>query len=505
MASALKSKIASAASSSSTPDLSSQEAEKYKLMVTAGPSYDQSTHRIVRVNTDDATHIENDFLRAKISVNIRSYRGLPSSSPSDSAYFDDPTHDKDLYSISFSFVPKVNLPSVDTVWGNDFDHPIRDRLPPGFNTAFKIVKEFIDPGLQCDAYADEPWLYGPSLSCWFAFRIGDTVGGGDEAAEDFPAPQEGGVMKEGADGTGSDIRKKLHIPDGNDKRRKHFLSTPHREAFTFEKGRCYRGDFYNPYIDFGNFALKLPGFSLKVIKYVDQKSHCLRYVFKNRGTGDIYFNVNFHLLWGEKLERAVEGDGESDRQQGQEHDAAAAVSGPGVREEREAGGGGRVESVNGHDDDDDRQASAGVVDGEEAKEDASERMAPEPDRQAQDGVAEPKAPSLDYEDSVAHSRAHTAASRDAIPETDGPPPQLHADNHAAPAADDGADDEPGRKSAQSEEYHPEDHRRYGNHDRTAPADNSAMAEKGEADGDVDDITKMLVESSTSDRREEKFV
>ncbi|KAI7377581.1 hypothetical protein KC328_g14346 [Hortaea werneckii] len=115
-------------------------------------------------------------------------------------------------------------------------------------------------------------------------------------------------MREGGEGTGLDIRSKLNLPENNEKRRKHFLSVSNREAFTFEKDRLYQADFYNPYIDFSNFSLKLPGFSLKVIKYVDQKSHCLRYVFKNVKTGDVFLNVNFHLLWGDKLRQEVEQD-----------------------------------------------------------------------------------------------------------------------------------------------------------------------------------------------------
>lgn len=188
------------------------------------------------------------------------------------------------------------------------DHPVRDRLPPGFNTAFKIVKEFIDPGLQCDAYADEPWLYGPSLSCWFAFRLGEKV----EEEQDFPAPGEEKVTREGADGSGQEERERLGLPENNEKRRKYFLDAKHREGFAFQKGRCYEADFFNPYLDFGNCALKLPGFSLNVIKYVDQKSHCLRYVFKNRETGDVYLNVNIALLWDEDLRKAVEADKEGD-------------------------------------------------------------------------------------------------------------------------------------------------------------------------------------------------
>jgi hypothetical protein len=280
--------------------------DKYRLLVTAGPSYDVSTHKIVHVNTSEATYIENEFIRARVKVRIRGYKGLPSNSPSTSPYFSDPMHERDQYSIAFSFVPKQDLPSQDVVWGNDFDHPVRDRLPPGVNTAFKIVKEFVDPGLEMDAYADEPWLYGPALSCWFAFRIGDSVSGDEHSIPENI--EEKDVLREGADGEGDEIRKRLQLPENNEKRRRHFLKRSNREAFTFEKGRLYGADFFNPYLDFGNFALKLPGFSIKVIKYIDEKSHTLRYVFKNRATGDVYMSVNLNLLWGEQLTKALKED-----------------------------------------------------------------------------------------------------------------------------------------------------------------------------------------------------
>ncbi|KAK3717637.1 hypothetical protein LTR37_005704 [Vermiconidia calcicola] len=284
------------------------ETDKYRLLVTAGPSYDTSTHKIVHVNTDTPTFIENEFLRAKLKVRIRGYRGLPASCPNSSPYFDDPAHEKDQYSIAFSFVPKKNLPG-DAIWGNDFDHPVRERLPPGFNTAFKIVKDFIDPGLECDAYADKPWLYGPALSCWFGFHVGDNI----PAEGEIPQGSEANdIVKEGADGSGEDIRAKHGLPKNSEKRRKHFLSRSHREQFIFEKDRLYSADFYNPYLDFGNFSLKLPGFSIKVIKYIDDKSHTLRYVFKNGKTGEVYLCVNLNLLWGEQLQKAMkDNDGQS--------------------------------------------------------------------------------------------------------------------------------------------------------------------------------------------------
>ncbi|KAF2482681.1 hypothetical protein BDY17DRAFT_164346 [Neohortaea acidophila] len=300
---ALKAKAKSSLSRDPSPH--PDEPDKYRLLVTAGPSYDPSTHQIVHVNTDTATSIENEFIRAKLKVRIRGYRGLPSSCPSSSPYFENAAHLKDQYSIAFSFVPKKDLPSLDAIWGNDFDHPVRDRLPPGFNTAFRIVKEFIDPGLECDAYADEPWLYGPALSCWFGLRIGEKMEPGTELLE---APEANDVLKEGADGSGADIRQQHALPDNNEKRRKFFLSKAHREGFTFEKDRLYQVDFFNPYLDFGNFALKLPGFSIKVIKYIDEKSHTLRYVFKNRVTEEVYLCVNLNLLWGDQLQRALKAD-----------------------------------------------------------------------------------------------------------------------------------------------------------------------------------------------------
>lgn len=304
MTSYMRSKISQAATSrsGSTGPPNSEDAKKYRLLVTAGPSYDLKDHKIVRVNDESSpTYIENDFIRAKIHVRIRDFRGLPTSCPSTSEYFDDPMHERDQYSLGFSFVPKQDLPSLNTVWGNDLDHPVRDKIPPGFNTAFKIVKEFIDPGLSCDVYADEPWLYGPSLSCWFGLGVGEKIGG----EKDFDAP---GVLIEGGEGSGREVRYKHDLPENNEKRRKFFLDAKNRESFVFEKGRLYQGDFYNPYISFSQYSLKLPGFSLKVLKYIGEKTHCLRYVFKNRETGEVYFNVNFTLLWGQQLEKALKED-----------------------------------------------------------------------------------------------------------------------------------------------------------------------------------------------------
>lgn len=226
----------------------SDPASKYKLRVTAGPSYSASTHKPVAVNGPTAITVSNKHMTTKIKVRIRDYDGFPRSSRHHSPYFDDRLHQKDRWSIGFSFVPKEDINAGDVVWGPDFDHPVRDRLPPGFNTAFKIVKSLIDPGIECDAYADEPWMYSPALSAWDAFRIGVKVG--ENAGSKMPQPEEDTVLRDGADGDGVRVAEKYGIPGDAKGRRKHFLQDSNRSSFVFEKGRVYYGDFFNPYIDF---------------------------------------------------------------------------------------------------------------------------------------------------------------------------------------------------------------------------------------------------------------
>ncbi|RMD43875.1 hypothetical protein DV735_g1222, partial [Chaetothyriales sp. CBS 134920] len=298
-------------------------ASQYRLRVTVGPSYDPSTHRVITPNaqtvddSDPPPIISTQSLTLTYAIRIRNFTGLPSSSPTTSPYFDHPLHKTDQYSISFGFVPKVDIPGNQLVFGNDFDRPIRDRLPPGFGQAFKFVKWWIDPGLDGDVYADRPYLYGPALSSWNTFYIGEKIGP-NEAKESDKADADADtdthfpsadyvrafrtlVVEEGAHADGAAVREESGMPADAAGRKKFYLDEANREAFVFEKGRLYQSDFFNPYLDFNDFSLKLPGFSLNVIKYVDAKTHELRYTLKNRVTDEVYAVVLFTLLWGGEL------------------------------------------------------------------------------------------------------------------------------------------------------------------------------------------------------------
>ncbi|WEW59670.1 hypothetical protein PRK78_005149 [Emydomyces testavorans] len=266
--------------------------EHYTLKVTAGPTYDPETHRIVPVNADETLTIETEHTTVKLCVRIRDYAGLPFDTPRTSSYFSHPERQDDQYAISVALIPKRTISGSELVFGNDFDHPIRDRLPPGTNYALKIVKWMIDPGLEGDAYADQPYLYGAALSSWNYFRICEREGvisesvsmggeasmanGGESRADSDQSDGDEGlgdndmagsittmelheeVVAEGGEGTGKEIRESLGIPDDPHHRKKHFLDEMNRQMFEFEAGRLYKADFGNPYLGFsGNEEIEV--------------------------------------------------------------------------------------------------------------------------------------------------------------------------------------------------------------------------------------------------------
>jgi len=237
-------------------------ADKYILSVTAGPSY--TDQRRIPINTEESTRITSNKLTASLTIRVQNYRGLPKDSPKTSPYFSHDPHTHDLYSLAFTFTPKEDISGHDLVFGNDFDHPIRDKLPPGFQQAFNIVKWFVDPGLYGDVHADEPYLYGPLLSSMNVLRIGPKDDAAQERLEETRAnnDEEVVILREGADGDGQEVREKLGLPSDAAGRKKFFLTEQHLKQFTFEKGREYANDFFNPYLDFNDFALRLPGYGL---------------------------------------------------------------------------------------------------------------------------------------------------------------------------------------------------------------------------------------------------
>jgi len=281
-------------------------AEKYVIRVTAGPDYDIDNHTVVPVNTPETVKVNTAHGDVELNVRIQDYVGLPRNSPSTSPYFSLEPHktSNDRYSIAIRFTPKKSSDSSsndtdgekqgiaggDLQFGNDFDHPIRDKLPPGFSYAMNLVKWWIDPGLDGDAYADEPYLYGPGLSSFNALH----VGGGEHD------PAKGGlVIEEGGDEAGLEKREAVGAPGTAKERMKWALKPYAKDNWVYEYGQTYCFDFFNPYLDFNDFALRLPGFTLPIMKYWDGQP--LRYVLRNRSTSDTYLVVLFTLYLKEDV------------------------------------------------------------------------------------------------------------------------------------------------------------------------------------------------------------
>ncbi|KAJ6076783.1 hypothetical protein N7499_008764 [Penicillium canescens] len=265
---------------------------KYRLQVTAGPEYDSACHSIVPVNQQETVTFENDLAFVSLCVRVKNYRGYPEGSPNTHAYFSYPLHKSQEYSVTFSFQPKKAISGDSLVFGNDFDNPIRDRLLPGFSTALRIVRWMIDPGLYGNAYTDKPYLYGPALSSLNCLRICGRPG-----SKNWREELHTEVIEEGGEAEGEVSRQEMNIPDQAHERQKHFLQRENRQTFCFEPGVVYKADFGNGYIDFQNFSLKLPGFSIPVIQYVNDKNHNLRYVLKDRHSGEVIFALVFKLIF----------------------------------------------------------------------------------------------------------------------------------------------------------------------------------------------------------------
>ncbi|KAL4942058.1 hypothetical protein BDV06DRAFT_212167 [Aspergillus oleicola] len=289
-----------------------EKTSQYRLKVTAGPSYDPATHQDVPVNQDKTLKISSEHANVNLAVRIQNYTGYPDASPKTQSYFTHPSHTKDQYSISFAISFSTPVNGNDLIFGNDFDRPIRDRLPPGFNAALKLAQWTIDPALDGDAYADKPYLYSPALATWNAFRIGDV----QKEGEGKELPDVHGVVVEEGEDEGVSVRGGSGVPESIDGRRSHFQNEEKRKAWEFEENRVYWADFANQYLDFNEFTLRLPGFNINALHYIDEKTHSLRYVLKNRSTDDVYLVVVFTLVHATEQEDGTSQGASGERDKG---------------------------------------------------------------------------------------------------------------------------------------------------------------------------------------------
>lgn len=170
---------------------------------------------------------------------------------------------------------------------NTFDKPIRDSLPYFFSAAWAGLK-FLDPGIDGDPMADQPFIYGPCLSSINYINV---------SSSSEPAPstitEDMRLAESGSDIPVQDAKARM----------KWFLKKERRKEFVFKKGVRYAMDFCNAFIEFDDFTVTLPGLGYKVgvLKYWDGQP--FRYELVDRSTKETFAVVQFEVVTDEELEK----------------------------------------------------------------------------------------------------------------------------------------------------------------------------------------------------------
>lgn len=148
--------------------------------------------------------------------------------------------------------------------------------------------------MQGDLYAEQPWIYGSVLSSMNVIR----VKGPNRSAPSEPRTAESNdlvrktkidvedgdsVMEEDMTAIASTA---LPIPSTSAGRKKFFLDDAKRRGVEFRKGYTYGFDFFGPWLDFDSFQVKLPGFTVNLLRYWDGQP--VRFVLKNLLSGEVY-------------------------------------------------------------------------------------------------------------------------------------------------------------------------------------------------------------------------
>lgn len=278
------------------------------MRVLAGPNAQNLTH--IKVN-DDAHpfEIHSEFLDALIVVRIRDFSGLQPDSKdkteAKSSYFDS---NADQYSIQVRMKFKKDIKADDMMLMNAFDTPIK-HMPPGAGLAVKSLS-WIDPGLESDIHSSTPYIRSPLL-----VTMNKVHAAAPSTDEKLTWPSSDGHRIEEDVSALVDESERAHLPTGDSKARRTYLANKScLSKCNITNGTIIDCDFFNAYIDFNHAAIKMPGFSIPVLRFWDGES-CLNYIAATRpkvegdlSTADVYWVVRFELVNMDQQERDAEAD-----------------------------------------------------------------------------------------------------------------------------------------------------------------------------------------------------
>lgn len=255
--------------------------ETLRLQIRIGSSYTDLKPAYVN-EPSKATEIDNAFFKGHVVVRVKDYKGhspdQEAAKSLDEAYF---AATSDTSSVQFSGVILGDVNADQVLFGNDFDEPIKDNLPPGTSLGLKALK-WIDPSLETDLYADRPWAFSPLLA---TMNLINTTG---DVPDDMSRIEED---------TSNLVKEKITTKQ----RRTYFADAAHRQKHSL-KDIHVAGDFSNPFIDFNSLSIALPYVNLHVSILQYWKGQPFRYTCKTKH-GDVLFCVVFELVndKGEKI------------------------------------------------------------------------------------------------------------------------------------------------------------------------------------------------------------
>ncbi|RIA98675.1 hypothetical protein C1645_812355 [Glomus cerebriforme] len=263
-----------------------------KLQISIGTSYDPITHSILLPNDDSHPYfINTPHFTGRICVRIKDFKGI---TPADtrriesSSYFEG---NKDKYSIQVQGRFKGNnWTADDIIFGNDFDKKL--NLPFGSSVGLKVL-QYIDPGLQADIYSDKPWAYSPLVYTMNRINLYEE-----------PDIKDDDWLPLWPSSYGERIEENVICPHEdvafNDvsKRKKHFGEEKNRKKFHIKDNQIWNFDFFNPYMDFNDITVMLPGFKLGILQFWDGQP--VRYVCKTRDCSVVFFVIVFQLVTKEE-------------------------------------------------------------------------------------------------------------------------------------------------------------------------------------------------------------
>lgn len=295
MASTLKSFIKPSKSEEDTSVL------ERRVLVTAGTDYEPTSQRTVPVNGDSLSVSP----QVSVSVQLRDVSGLPDDAPPTSPSFPpDGTLSEDTSALTITFVPSEDILAGDLFVGIDTEenpckkYGVPESLVKG---AMRVVTSTFDSSLEANVSAESPYVMAPILR---AKTMSFHVGGIDASVEHTAAQAE-----EGASGSGVAVREASGIPADSEKRRK-WAKSEEGQNFVLRAGRAYVFHFANAYIQWRDYALKLPGMSIRPLRYAgSDKSHKVRFFMKNAKVDQLFLVIYCRLLMGEDLEKAREVNG----------------------------------------------------------------------------------------------------------------------------------------------------------------------------------------------------